>query len=189
MDFKNALLIFYIIMIAPYFESLFSCDLQRLFTNSLLAKHALAFISAFFLITLVEGKDSASSVWDLLRTTLYIYVLYILSTKSKAMFVVPMLVVLFVDQILRVHAEVMGKDAARHGVNNDSDLQARALEQQSRIQRARQWLTAVIVALILAGVLHYYVRARMEYGKEFNHVLFFVGKRTCANGPVRRFME
>jgi hypothetical protein len=64
MDYKNALMVFYVIMVAPYFEKFFSCDLQRLLTNNMLAKHITAILSVFFVITLVSedsDKDSKES--------------------------------------------------------------------------------------------------------------------------------
>lgn len=180
MELKDALLLFYIIMIAGYFEPLFSCDLQRLFTNSLLAKHILAFISAFFLITLVDDKNDIKTLGEMFRTTFMIYALYILSTKAKAYYVLPMLIVLFIDQILKVQVGILEK--------RESEKIARAGDaaQRERIVKIREGMTWAIVLLILGGMLHYYIRARIEFGAKFSTVAFFAGTKECAHGGVGR---
>jgi len=175
MELKDALMLFYIIMIAGYFEPLFSCDLQRLFTESILAKHILAFISAFFLITLVDDKNDILSLKEMFKTTGIIYALYILSTKAKAHFVLPMLVVLFVDQIAKVQVGILDKRAEKKlALEGDAEL-------KERIVKMREMMTWVIVALIVGGVASYYVRARMEFGESFSTVKFFVGTKECAS--------
>jgi hypothetical protein len=172
MDLKDALLLLYIIMVASYMEPLFSCDLQRLFTQSILAKHCLAFISAFFLVTLVSDNE-AQSLFELMRTTLAIYVLYLLSTKAKAYFVLPMLIALFADQIMRVQIQVIDK-REREARALPGDASLRAL-----LDRTRGWLTWVIVGLIVTGTIHYYLRARADFGDRFSNVVFLVGTKRC----------
>jgi hypothetical protein len=49
------------------------------------------------------------------------------------------------------------------------------------LKRIRSYLTYVIVTLIVVGVLHYYVRARLEFKDQFSHSAFFFGTRKCAN--------
>ena len=178
MEIKDALLLFYIIVTAGYFESLFSCDLQRLFTESVLAKHILAFISAFFLITLVDDKNEIRSLGEMFKTTGIIYGLYVLSIKSKAYFVLPMLVCLFCDQVTRVQINIINKRDTEK-IARDGDL---ALK--NKLIKVRAALTWVIVALIVGGMLHYYIRARLEFGDHFSTVAFFAGTKKCAHGPA-----
>ena len=103
---SDSLMLFYIIMVASYFTNFLSCDLQRLFTNNLLAKHIIAFISAFFLITLVEDAN-VESLPEMLKLTVIIYAVYILSTKTKAFIILPVLMVLFIDQMIKVQVDIL----------------------------------------------------------------------------------
>jgi len=182
MEFTNALLIFYIIMVANFFENFFSCDLQRLFRSNIVAKHVLAIISAFFLITIVEEKG-ANSLWDMFKTTLYIYALYILSTKSKAMFVLPMLVLLFIDQVIKIQIDIYDKK-----VNDEAKANAEAKEgfvgeaqQIEKLQKMRVALKNVIILIIVAGAVHYFIRAKRQFGKGFSYVKFFAGTVKCSH--------
>jgi len=179
MEFKDALLLVYVIMFAPFFENLFSCDLQRMFSRSIVAKHILAVISIMFLITLVDYKNDIKSLGEMFKMTGIIYGLYIFSIKSKAYFVLPMLVSLLADQLMKVQIEILNKrekeEPAREG---DAKM-------KTRLIKAREAMTWVIVFIIFAGMASYYVRARIEFGDKFSTTAFFLGTKRCAHGPMR----
>ncbi|KAG2487765.1 hypothetical protein HYH03_013610 [Edaphochlamys debaryana] len=192
MDYKNALMVFYVIMVAPYFDKFFSCDLQRLLTNSILAKHVVAVLSVFFVITLVntgqpgeqdekeadpekksqepegekEEEKNKRRFLDHVKTTLLIYGLYLATTKAKLIFVLPMLILLVIDQFLDVY--------------RNEDLRGRENDLlQKRIVYLRSLLSVLIIVTISAGLLHYLIRAYLEFGSEFSLVTFFAGSYHC----------
>ena len=177
MELKDALLLLYVIMVSSFLEPLFSCDLQRLFTESIVAKHILGIISTFFLITLTN-EDEIRSLPEMFKTTGIIYGMYILSIKSKARFALLMLGTLTADQILRVQVGIINKRDTEK-IARDGDL---ALK--NKLIKVRAALTWVIVALIVGGMLHYYIRARLEFGDHFSTVAFFAGTKKCAHGPA-----
>jgi len=177
MELKDALLLLYVIMVSSFLEPLFSCDLQRLFTESIVAKHILGIISTFFLITLTN-EDEIRSLPEMFKTTGIIYGMYILSIKSKARFALLMLGTLTADQILRVQINIINKRDTEK-LARDGDL---ALK--NKLIKVRAALTWVIVALIVGGMLHYYIRARLEFGDQFSTVAFFAGTKKCAHGPA-----
>jgi len=177
MEIKDALLLLYIVMVSSFLEPLFSCDLQRLFTESIVAKHILGIISTFFLITLTN-EDEIKSLPEMFKTTGIIYGMYILSIKSKARFALLMLGTLTADQILRVQVGIIDRRETEK-LARDGDL---ALK--NKLVQLRAALTWVIVALIVGGMLHYYIRARREFGDQFSTVAFFAGTKKCAHGPA-----
>ena len=176
MELKDALLLLYVIMVSSFLEPLFSCDLQRLFTESIVAKHILGIISTFFLITLTN-EDEIRSLPEMFKTTGIIYGMYILSIKSKARFALLMLGTLTADQILRVQVGIINKRDTEK-IARDGDL---ALK--NKLIKVRAALTWVIVALIVGGMLHYYIRARLEFGPAFSTATFFAGTKKCARPP------
>jgi len=177
MELKNAFTLLYVVVLSSYFEPLFSCDLQRMFTKSILAKHVLAFVSVFFLITLVDEEKEIRSLGEMFKTTGVVYALYILSTKAKAYFVLPMLIVLFLDQIAKVQVGIVDK-REEEKLAREGDIAMRA-----KLIKVREAMTWVIVALIFAGMASYYVRARSEFGDRFSTTAFFAGTNRCAHGP------
>jgi len=179
LDITNSLMVFYIIMTAGFFGNFFSCDLQRLFTNNIMSKHILAFISAFFVITLVD-QNKKRSIPEMLKFTMIIYVIYILSTKAKALFVLPMLIILFIDQLIKTQLDILKEQQ-----NSDKKEQFQSdpiwYENIPFLEEQRTYLSYIIIGLIVLGVTHYYVRARLEFGDEFDHAKFFLGTKQCAN--------
>ena len=176
MEIKDALLLLYVIMVSSFLEPLFSCDLQRLFTESIVAKHILGIISTFFLITLTNEQE-IKSLPEMFKTTGIIYGMYILSIKSKVRFTLLMLSVLVADQVLRVQVGIINKRETEK-VARDGDL---ALK--NKLVKIREWMTWAIVALIVGGILHYYIRARREFGSLFSTATFILGTKQCARPP------
>lgn len=177
MELKNAFTLLYVVVLSAYFEPLFSCDLQRLFTESVLAKHVILIVSCFFLLTLMEDDKKPRTLGETFKLTGALYALYIASVKSKAIFVMPMILALVADHVLRVQVELMEKREAE-GTARDGDLARKA-----QLVKIRATLTWVIVALITGGLLHYYVRARREFGADFRFVTFLAGTKRCAHAP------
>ena len=96
-----------------------SCDFQRFMETNILAKHVVAFISAFYVIVLTETdkEDSDKSMWDYFMTTLVIYGIFLLSTKAKAQFVWHQGPVIsnFVVVVLRMQGVCVWGGALRYG--------------------------------------------------------------------------
>lgn len=167
MDYKNALVLFYIVMIGRFFENFLSCDLQRLFDSSVEIKHFLAIISVFFLLTSI---DTSMKLTDAARNTIIVYILYILSSKSKAYTVIPMLVLLSIDQLLKVYVDT-NKDAK-------DELTIKLSKYATYFRNA---LTFIILVLIFGGALFYLIRAQNEFGDKFSYRKFILGTGKCAN--------
>lgn len=162
MDINNALALFYVIMFGQFFGNFLSCDLQRMFSKSVELKHFLALISVFFLLTSIDTKIK---VVDAMKVSAIVYFLYIASTKSKAVTVVPMLFVLAIDQGIKVYLDTEdASDTAR-----------------KRLETARSWLGNIVLSLIAVGFAWYFIRSKMEFGNKFSYYKFVMGTNECAN--------
>ena len=175
MDYKHALMVFYVVMMSSYFDKFFSCDLQRLLSSNIIAKHIVAITSVFFVITLVSSPDTKNeedpekrvTFLDYIKYTLIIYLIYIASTKSKLYFVLPMLGLLTVDQLLDVYAKTDLKYADK--------TEATVVF----VTRVRSTLSVVVALLIVGGITHYTVRAVMEFKGDFDIFKLLMGTYKC----------
>lgn len=165
MDFKNALMLFYIIIISGFFSNFLSCDLIRIFSDNIVIKHILAIISVFYLLTTID-TSSTKSFSQIIKDTLLIYSLYIISTKSKAYFVIPMLIILTIDQLSKIYIDT----------NKNISEQTK-----NKIENIRSKLSIIIIMLIFVGFIHYFIRAKREFGDNFNIVKFVLGTNKCEN--------
>lgn len=170
-DTTNALSGMYLWLIFNYLAAMLNCDLQRAIHSNPFVLHAFGVLAFFFLFTLLDtnNKTSISSVWV---KTLFIYVLFVLMTKSKWYFVIPVLAALLVDQSLKKGVAI--KEAAGEDVT----------EARQRQHLTSQYINAAIIAVIIAGTIHYAVLQRIEYGKNFSWFMLLAGVTKCRPKPV-----
>jgi hypothetical protein len=167
--------------VAKYFEGMLSCDFQRFMRTSLLARHFLAFISAFYAIVLTETdkETNPKTLWDYFLITLTIYAIFIISTKAKAQFIFPMFALLLIDQLIKVYLET------RENASKKAETQVTAKEKSSfdipveTLESLRNVLGWGIGAFITAGAVSYYFRQLAEFGDEFSTYKFIVGTFKC----------
>jgi hypothetical protein len=163
MEYKNTLALFYVVIFGQFLNGLLSCDLQRIFSSSIGLQHLLVALSVFFIITTLDTK---MLIPEALKNTAIVYVLYILSTKSKAISVVPMLLLLTADQMIKIYLDTQ----------DDIDPVVK-----TRLEKARSVLTGFILLLIVGGFIWYFIRAKMEFGDEFDYRKFIMGTNKCSH--------
>jgi hypothetical protein len=145
--------------------------------TNILAKHAVAFISAFYVIVLTETdkEDSDKSMWDYFLTTLVIYGIFVLSTKAKAQFVFPMLLLLLVDQLLKVYMDIKEKKEKKVNKKEEDPSELST----STLETIRLLLGYGVMGFITVGFLSYYFRQRSEFGANFSTSKFLLGTFKC----------
>jgi hypothetical protein len=88
-------------------------------------------------------------------------------TKSKWYFVVPVLILLLVDQSYKKNVNFMK--------SKEEDV----TELETRSKQLSSVINIVIIALILIGTAHYMFLQYNEYGDKFSLYKFFVGWSKC----------
>lgn len=166
-DSTNAMSGMFLWLIFGYLAAMLNCDLQRMLLKHPLYIHLFGITAFFFLFTILDSKNKGNIgiVW---LKTLFIYSLFVLMTKSKWYFVVPVLILLLVDQSIK-------KDVSLREANGDDVSKYK--ERQEKITKI---LNIVIITVILLGTLHYMFLQRMEYKTDFSFFQFFFGvNRNC----------
>lgn len=165
-DSTNALSSMYLWIIFAYLSALLNCDLQRLIANHPLVLHLVGLTAFFFLFTLLDSKNQTSvgTVWV---KTLFIYILFVLMTKSKWYFVVPVLVLLLVDQSLK--RDIAFKEASGKDMKDEKQKQ----------EKLTKILNIIIIIMIILGTIHYMFIQYSEYKDKFSLFTFFFGWRKC----------
>jgi hypothetical protein len=165
-DTTNALSGMYLWLIFGYLSALLNCDLQRFIYQHPVVVHCFGIVAFFFLFTLLDtnNKTTITSIWV---KTLFIYILFVLMTKSKWYFVLPVLAALLVDQTLKKAVAI--KEASGEDVT-------RVREQQ---QQYSHYINLTIILVILVGMAHYAILQREEYGEHFSWYTFFMGMSKC----------
>jgi hypothetical protein len=163
-DTTNALSGMFLWIIFGYLATLLNCDLQRFLRTNPLWIHAFGLTAFFFLFTILDANNK--SVYQVWLKTLMVYILFVLMTKSKWYFIVPVIILLLVDQTIK-------KDLA---FRKSSQLEN--LEQYEEIQEIiTRFLNICIIVLILIGAIHYaYIQKRDHTDFTWFKFLFTFGK-------------
>ena len=164
-DTKTALSALYLWLLFGFLSSMVSCDIQKWMMKDLFFRHFIGIIAFFFLFTVLDtnNKSSAGNVWI---KTIIVYFIYILMTKSKWQFALPVLLLLIIDQTIAVHLKHI---KANPDENNKTSIKS----WNSR----RYYLDILMVICIVLGVITYIIRQRSEFGKAFSWKTFFFVNR------------
>lgn len=166
-DSTNALMGMYLWLLFGFLSATLNCDLQRILKNNPFALHVFGVVAFFFLFAIVEKKGSAS-LGTLWIKTLFLYTLFVLATKSKAIFVLPVILLLLVDQSLKAHLEY--------------EKRAQPTKAAELTVQVNQWSTLInrlIIIIVLMGVVHYAILQKSEYKEAFSWITFFFGVKQC----------
>lgn len=163
-DSTNALSGMFLWLIFGYLTALLNCDLQRFLTQHPAWIHAFGLTAFFFLFTLLDSKNK-TSLGVLWIKTFFIYLLFVLMTKSKWYFVVPVLVLLLIDQSLKKNI------AIKEGNNEPVD--------KSEHEQLISFINMVVLVVIIVGTIHYYMLQKAQHKTDFRLSKFFFGIKDC----------
>jgi hypothetical protein len=165
-DTTNALSGMFLWIVFGYLSVLLNCDLQRFLQSHQLVLHAFGLIAFFFLFTLLDSNNT-SDIKVLWVKTVFVYILFVLMTKSKWYFVLPVIGLLLIDQSLKKF--ILINHAAGKDVTEEKKFQ----------KTATHAINICIIVVILLGTIHYMYLQHIEYGKNFSFSHFFLGITKC----------
>ena len=163
-DTSTALAGMYLWLLFGFFSSLLSCDLQRIVTTNMYVKHLIALITFFFLMTVIDS-DNQSGIGETWIKTFIVYILFLMSTKNKLFASATVLILLIIDQTIKIHMQYTLKQ------DPTKDL--------STFSKVREILFIILVVVIVLGYIHYFIRARNEFGLNFEYSKFIFGTTQC----------
>ena len=151
-------------IIFGHLSVLLNCDLQRVLAQSPVAIHVSGIVAFYFLFTVLD--TNVAPIYIIWLKTLFVYVLFVLMTKSKWYFVLPVMILILVDQCMR--QQVAYEIDEGRPVN------------QELYSNISYYILVAIVVVIIVGSVHYMSLQAIEYGPEFSIVNFFFGlNKSC----------
>jgi hypothetical protein len=133
-------------------------------SQNILVKHGLAIFAFFFLFSVVDqsNKSDVGTTW--LKTVL-VYLLFMLSIKSKNAASVSFVLLLIIDQTVKLHMDYKTQ-------NNDKT-------NMDTLHKVRAMLFLALVAVSVVGFLFYFIRQYSDHYDTFSFVTFFFGSNHC----------
>ena len=157
-DTRTALSGLYLWLLFGYLSSMISCDLQKLMTENNAIRHIVGIIAFFFLFTLIDSQNKShihiGYIW---LKTLIVYLIFILMTKSKWYFSISVLLLLIIDQSIKLHHDYM-----KNRNKQDPGL--------GSLITWRNYLSIGIYTIIGIGFIHYGLRQYKHFGSTFSWI-------------------
>lgn len=163
---NKALFLLYLIIAGNYLGNLFSCQIQHILHTNLYAKHLIGLATLIFFVFLADPNAEIRPFKQQMLAVAVLYTWFILSTKTDATVMVTIWSLLFIGYLLTVYIEKKNtKEETIANINLLTNV---------------RFATAVIAAVItVIGMLIYMGEKKVEYGKKFRYLTFFMGKPDC----------
>jgi len=149
-----------------------SCDLKKSLKNPFFRQFT-AIISIFLLFVIIDkNNNGAYEIW---KNTLILYIFYLLLTKSKWYFSIPIIILVLIDQTL------LSENKYLHFKKNIKDNNNLKIIEKYDIYR--KYIQYIIIFLIVFGSIHYYFRQKKKFGNKFNLITFMFDV-TCKKNNI-----
>jgi hypothetical protein len=153
-------------LIFGFLSTMLNCDIQKAMRTSPAILHCMAILAFFFLFTVLDSANNAP-LWKLWVKTLSVYALFVMWIKSKFYFSIIALLILAVDQNIKVQISHQKDDASEEVF----------LTTTEHLTTARKWLWGSAVAVIVVGFVAYVIRQYLEFRGDFSllRLVFGIG--------------
>lgn len=174
----------YLIIAAGFVGELFGCRIQHFLKGHMLMKHVIGFLTLHFFITLASNNEDISedTIKNNFAYSLFIYALFILSTRVKYQFFWVFITLLLIYYTLEVL-----NHRRRELINKPTYPEENKEQQMKRIElydKIKTYLLYGIVITLVIGFIVYLGEKRVEYGKNFTWHKFIVGQTSCRQSEV-----
>ena len=107
------------------------------------------------------------------------YLFYILLTKNKWYFSLPIIILVLIDQTLLLENKYLEKKVSKftkNGNENSKNLN----EKINTFKKYRLYLQYLVIALIIIGFIHYLIRQKIKFKNKFDFFKFIFDVK-CKN--------
>lgn len=162
-EYGKYIFIFYLIIAGNYINDLFGCNIKKILVESMLAKHVAGYFTLLFFV--VFSGNQNRDFWYIIRTTVSLYLIFIISTSCDKMFIMPFLILLCISYALDIYK------------TSKEDIKPETVVILEKAQRNLFLLSMIIV---IYGMIKYANQKHREYrGTNFSWVKFFLGVPDC----------
>lgn len=159
-DARTAIAGLYLWLLFGFLSNIVSCDIKKLMNQNIYFRHFVGLISFFLLFTITDqNNDSDLNITNIWINTFFVYFVFLMMTKSKWYFSIPVLLLIVIDQSYKFQIEFIQKEKKQ------------STKQMNRVksyEKIRKYIYAAIIILIVAGFIHYAVRQYTHFGNNFS---------------------
>jgi hypothetical protein len=174
----STLFILLLIIGGNFLAPLFPCSIQRYFTNNMLPKHVLGFLTLYFFVELLS-KNEESTLTGSLKESVGLYIWFLFASKMDKPYFLLLILTLLSMYSLKLYI-----DQEKNNVNkiNTEMIIEKKVESITNLNKIEDLLFYIALIITLYGSYSYYTKKNLEYKKDFNLKLFVFGKPSCKSG-------
>ena len=188
-----AIFTFVLIVSGNYLGELFPCKVQQMFSESMLIKHFLGYLTLVFFVVLTVPELSKSN--NMLVSSAFMYIAFLFASKTQYTFWFAIFGVTGIIYLLYTYKKnLLSKETPVEEITDEADKEVLVEETKEsavnnsivkHIDIANNVLTGVIGVLAGVGFLAYMGEKKFEYGKKFSYMQFFLGKPSCRQNKLK----
>ena len=153
--------VLYLIISSNFLAQLFSCRLQFMLNNSMIAKHFLGYMTLLFFVVLSSGDTHSTSM--ALLYSLLVYIMFWFSTRIAFEYFIVFLFLAASLYIIHLYQKESGEQTNR------------------RLEITREIIQWFMIVVLVVGFVFYWMEKKIEYKKKFSIATFILGKPVCKN--------
>ena len=168
--YSKELFFFFLIVSGNYIAEIFSCNIQKKFSQDRITKHFLGLMTIYFFVTYVDEDKFRKPIWAFLTAfALYIWFIMISLTAHKyTLIIISIIFFIYVsNNIFNYYANE----------NKNDNQELEKIKKNKQIFQLVLFIIAIIMTIY--GFLVYLGQKKTEYGKNFNFKTFFMGTSQC----------
>lgn len=154
---------FYLLIFCNFTPQIIGCRLQELLQTNIYVKHIISFILLLLLIILVNPDLAANKLANTILFTVFIYIMFLLTTRSPLYITFTVLGLLLIAYLLNTTKAKYKDDPTK----------------QQQLQKIQNNLAAFSFVLSAIGFVIYTIEKRREYGAAFDWLKYFTGDIKC----------
>lgn len=164
----KVLLLYYALIASNFTRPLLSKQLKEFIQSHRLVQHLVGFMTLVILINTVTNNQS---IIESLKYAVFIYMLFILTTKLDLHWNIIVISALFVYYIYESKLE-----ADEREIMNDRNVsQEKKKELLDTHYNQNVWMTIIIVGIVLTGTVLYSHKKHVQYGGGYDAMTYFIG--------------
>ena len=152
-------------------ENTFSCQTLRLLHNNSFAKQIVILCLIYFTVDFTDDKNSHPL--ETLKSTLLIWVCYIVVSKQTLHFTIGIFIILVMLYISHNYKDYLDDQLKKN--TNKKELQ----EQSKFVNSLIEPLKYMLFILASIGFIYYFMKESREHKKNFSYLKFLFGANKC----------
>jgi hypothetical protein len=159
----KALFLLYLAISSNFLSNTMNCSIHKKLINNMPLKHLFILCIIYFTIDFAS-KENYSSL-EILKRTIYIYILYIVLSKQQYNFFILNFIIIFIIYVISIQKSHENKQNNTHNINKYNNI--------------IKILQIILIITLIIGFLLYFNKQFTDHRQNFNIFKFMFGTIQC----------